>query len=369
VAPSIVTFLPVVRGQAHAKSTLSRALERGRLAPALVISGPPGVGRSLFAAELAKALVCRGEETLRGASSPSAHSPPPPARPCGACVACRKVDARSHPDVHWVLPDEDKASLTVPIERVRAALEEMSLAPVEAGRRVFVFDPADAMLEESMNAILKALEEPPPRVQILLVAAREAALLDTIGSRCQVVVLEPLAVEDVRAILVERKVAPAELDRRAAWSNGSPGRALEGDLLACAEGAVRALQAFASGGALRDPIGTAADLIEAAGGKGGEAKERRLRALLLLDCLALGLRDALVSRVQGGGTRLSGADRTLLERLASAASSEALARAIEAVELAATAIEENKHTTLTLEGLAIELGAALGSNEAQSARR
>jgi DNA polymerase-3 subunit delta' len=351
VAPSIATFLPAVRGQAHAKSALSRALERGRLAPALVISGPPGVGRSLFAAELAKSLVCRGEGV----------------RPCGACAACRKVDSRSHPDVHWVLPDEDKASLTVPIERVRAALEEMSLAPVEAGRRVFVFDPADAMLEESMNAILKALEEPPPRVQILLVAAREAALLDTIGSRCQVVVLEPLAVEDVRAILAERKIAPAELDRRAAWSNGSPGRALEGDLLACAEGAVRALQAFASGGALRDPIGTAADLVEAAGGKGGEAKERRLRALLLLDCLVLGLRDALVSREHGGDSKLSGADRTLVERLASAAPSEALARAIEAVELAATAIEENKHTTLTLEGLVIELGATLGA-QAQSAR-
>jgi DNA polymerase-3 subunit delta' len=348
-----VRWFDTVRGHSRAKDVLARAVERGRVPPALLITGREGTGRALLARELAKALNCRGDGSAAAA-----------ARPCGQCLPCRKIEAGTHADYVVVSPEEGKAAL--PIDRVREVLEELSLAPVEAQRRVFVFDPADAMLDDAQNALLKALEEPPGRAHLILIAGHEDALLRTIASRCFVLALGELTPDEVQAILEARGVPEAK--ERAAWSGGSPGVALREHHLEVVAAARALLEAWASGAARRDPLGVAAAAMAAVAPKGAEAKERREGALEVTDLVGRALRDALDRATRGAGaSRLSGAEPALLERLA-AAGPEPLARAIEAVVAIDEAIEANQNMNLSLEGLVLDVVGALGAGALRSGK-
>jgi DNA polymerase III subunit delta' len=79
----------------------------------------------------------------------------------------------------------------------------LSLAPLPGSRKIAIVDDADTMNEASANSFLKTLEEPPARAVLFLIASNLDALLPTIRSRCQLVRFAPLAVEDVRALLLE----------------------------------------------------------------------------------------------------------------------------------------------------------------------
>jgi DNA polymerase-3 subunit delta' len=113
------------------------------------------------------------------------------------------------------------------VGQVRALVAEVAGAPFEARRRVFVIDDAHGMNESSQNALLKSLEEPPPRSHLILVTSRPQALRQTIRSRCQVLRFGPLSRATVTAFLTERRGMPAEEARlRAALAAGSVGGAL-----------------------------------------------------------------------------------------------------------------------------------------------
>jgi DNA polymerase-3 subunit delta' len=171
---------------------LRRSVEHGRLPHALMFVGPEGVGKRRFAVALAQTLLCERNalEALE---------------PCGACDACRQVAAGTHPDALIVGRPADKHEL--PIQAIRDLCHDLSLKPMRGGRRVAIVDDADSLSEEAANAFLKTLEEPPDGSVLILIATAPEMQLDTVVSRCRVVRFEPLAEEDLAAVLLERGVA------------------------------------------------------------------------------------------------------------------------------------------------------------------
>jgi DNA polymerase-3 subunit delta' len=200
-----------IRGHAPARRFFQAAAERGRLGQAYLFVGPEGVGRRLFARELAKALLC--ERPLAALTA------------CDKCPSCQQVAAETHPDVLTLSTPEGKHEL--PVEEMRDFCSQLSLKPVRGGRKIGIVLDADDFNLESANSFLKALEEPPPGVVLILIASSADQQLGTILSRCQVVRFFPLSPADLAAVLQEQGVTDAALrDRLVKLSHGSVARAI-----------------------------------------------------------------------------------------------------------------------------------------------
>ncbi|MDR0862364.1 MAG: hypothetical protein LBN30_06295 [Oscillospiraceae bacterium] len=103
-------------------------------------------------------------------------------KPCGTCRDCRKVARGVHPDVTNVTLLKDARIITV--EQARDLCSDALVAPSESDAKVYIVHPADLMNPQAQNALLKLLEEPPPHVNLLLLAQSPDALLETVRSRC-----------------------------------------------------------------------------------------------------------------------------------------------------------------------------------------
>lgn len=153
-----------------ALASFSAALEADRLAQAYLVVGSVRDQALPFAQGALTRLFCR--ETTS---------------PCGECPACRQVIERRHPDIVWVEPE--KKSRVVGIDRIRDLQRVVYQTSFEGGWKAVVFVSADRVGEEASNAFLKTLEEPPPRCLFLLLTDTPQAVMATILSRCQRLVL------------------------------------------------------------------------------------------------------------------------------------------------------------------------------------
>src|SRR5207344_167225 len=116
------------------------------------------------------------------------------------------------------------------IEEIRELQRMAALAPHEAGRKVFVLDDAERMTLPTAQALLKTLEEPPPRTHLVLIIANPRALPPTVLSRCQRVRFRPLGDAEAARLLEARGVSPAASELLARLAQGRPGLALGTDL-------------------------------------------------------------------------------------------------------------------------------------------
>lgn len=145
------------------------AAAQQRLPHALLVSGPPGVGKGAFAREIARTLLC--ENRAEDAS------------PCGQCAACAQVQSSAHPDFFTIQPGED--TRVIKVDQVRALSEKLSLSSHRGGYKVAVLNPAETMNINASNSLLKTLEEPTDNTVCVLVCVNPAQLPATIRSRCQ----------------------------------------------------------------------------------------------------------------------------------------------------------------------------------------
>jgi DNA polymerase III delta' subunit len=261
-----------------------RTMIGGRTPHALLISGPPAVGKTTLALDLAAGLLC--------------DAPDPADRPCRACRACRLVDRGVHPDLHRLAPSGPADQIRIgdrdrpDAGTVRRLASDLVLLPVEGGARVAILERADRLTDDAQTALLKTLEEPPSGVTIILCADDEDRLMPTVRSRCTRIRLGPVAVREIEAILSSMEVADPPLAARLArLAGGRPGAAR---LLALAPEAVAArdeisrtlLDLLAVGpaarlAAARDLTARAGDaaraLDRAAAGSGAEPNAARTR--------------------------------------------------------------------------------------------
>lgn len=199
------------RGQPSALRAIERAVARERAAHALLIVGPPHVGKTTLALDLAAGLLCL--------------APDPSDRPCRDCAACRKVEHGNHPDVHRLAPHG--AGRQIQIGDVRGLLAELALLPLEGRQRVAIVEAAQRLNQDAQNALLKVLEEPPAGVTIVLTADLESLLLETVRSRCQRLRAGPVDPAVIAALLVDARLAdPSHAAELARAADGRPGVAL-----------------------------------------------------------------------------------------------------------------------------------------------
>ena len=183
-----------------------------RLPHGLIFSGPEGIGKRTFALEIAQTLNCRVRR-----SDPTDEGD---GLPCGVCEHCRKIVAGIHPEVSTVSLEDDASQIK--IEQVRRIRSRLDIEALEGSARVFLIDPADRMTTGAANALLKALEEPPPRTYFVLITTNAHELLATIRSRCQIYHFSPLRPEEIRESGIDDELVVG-------WSQGSIGRALATD--------------------------------------------------------------------------------------------------------------------------------------------
>ncbi|GAA2265363.1 DNA polymerase III subunit delta' [Actinomadura luteofluorescens] len=181
------------------------------LAHAWLFTGPPGSGRVTAARAFAAALQCT--ETPRG---------------CGHCASCHQVLQGTHADVEVVRPQ----GLSFGIRDARALVLRASSSPSGGRRQIVLFEDADRATEGAANALLKAIEEPPPRTVWLLCTPSPEDLLVTIRSRCRLVTLQTPPIAAIADFLVQRdgvERETAEVVARAAQGHISRARRLASD--------------------------------------------------------------------------------------------------------------------------------------------
>jgi DNA polymerase III subunit delta' len=210
---------PILLGHPEAEATILEAMRTGRMHHAWLITGPEGVGKATLAYRFARRLLA-GRPTVESLALDTT-SP-----------VFRRVAAGSHADlltVERMLNEKTKRMKTqIAVEDVRKITGFMSLTPAEGGWRVVVVDGAEDMNQASANALLKILEEPPPRAILLLVCAAPGRLLPTIRSRCRRLRLTPMADEPMGQLLDQYlpRMDADERGRLITLAEGSPGRAI-----------------------------------------------------------------------------------------------------------------------------------------------
>mgnify|MGYP005630338977 FL=1 len=160
-------------GQEHIVRTLRNAIELDKLAQAYLFSGTRGVGKTTTARILAKAINC-----AKG----------PVAEPCDECDFCQEIKLGNSIDVREI----DGASNNS-VAEARELIETIQYAASSSRYKVYIIDEVHMLSKSAFNALLKTLEEPPPKVVFLFATTELSKIPETILSRCQCFEFKPLS--------------------------------------------------------------------------------------------------------------------------------------------------------------------------------
>lgn len=225
-------YWPII-GHDWAIDQLQRALAHQRQHHAYLITGPAAIGKTTLALNLAMALNCTN-----------------PNRPCGECRSCTLIMRKSHPDVS--LTQAEQVGAILKIDQIRELQRNLALRPYEARHKIAILRRFHEANPATQNALLKTLEEPPQSVVLILTSEHMDLLLPTIISRCQVLNLRPLSLQNTEDALLTQypDIDPAHLSLVAHLSSGRLGwafKALENeDDLAFRGKAIELLEAILS---------------------------------------------------------------------------------------------------------------------------
>jgi DNA polymerase-3 subunit delta' len=197
-------------GHEWAVDMLKKHVIHGTTRHAYLFAGPPGLGRRTLALRFAQALNCQ--------------TPLEAGIPCGQCRDCRQIEAMQHADLTVIRADSEGGTLKV--DQIREARRSLTLKPYQANFRVALFLRFQEANDNAANALLKTLEEAPSYAVLILTADNPEQLLPTIVSRCEVLRLRPLKIENVQSALENRGIETSQARLIAHISGGRFGYAL-----------------------------------------------------------------------------------------------------------------------------------------------
>ena len=307
---------------------LDHSIKEDRLAHAYLMTGPPHVGKTTLALDLAAAINCEG-------ASP----------PCGDCPQCSHVWGSRHADIQLLGVAEEEGHKVIKIDAIRDVAHQAHLNPFEGRSRVIIIESAEHLSDEAANALLKLLEEPPPHLLLLLLTASPDLILDTIHSRCQRIDLHPLSTEQVTEALTTRwEVPEKEASALANLSNGRIGWAAEAwidsSIMETRDRRLQRITATVSAG-LEDRFAYAAEIA-------GLLPQQRTAVRETLDLWATWWRDRLITKAhtsEGFDTESPTTEPTTTTLLA------AVGQILRTQEL----LDMNVNPRLTLEALMLSL--------------
>ncbi|WP_016948760.1 DNA polymerase III subunit gamma/tau [Anabaena sp. PCC 7108] len=166
-------------GQPYIKTALTNAIKHLQIAPAYLLTGSRGTGKTSTARIFAKSLNCL-------------NSKKPTDKPCGICQSCRSIESSNSLDV-----SEIDAASNNGVDDARALIERCTLAPIAGRYRIFILDECHCLTGNAFNALLKCIEEPPPHVVFILCTTEQHKVLPTIISRCQVFNFRTLSIQTI----------------------------------------------------------------------------------------------------------------------------------------------------------------------------
>lgn len=363
-------------GNAPAVEHLRAAIAHGRLPHSLILSGPAGAGKYTLAIMLAMAVECERQPRDLWSNGQSL------ANFCGVCRNCtriaqavdlddavdRAVAAREdlretdkketrvlvqpHPDVLIIPPDPPQ--LLIKLGQVRTLIQSAHYLPAEAPRKVFILT-SSSFMKEAANSLLKVLEEPPATVHILLLSENPGELLPTIRSRCALVRLGALPVEEIEMLLADRRgdVPPRQRTLIARLAQGAAGKALGFDLAGYISARADALLLLRQ--AVAEPDHTALFKMTETYRAGAEGQQKTTE---LLRTMTLLLEDLLL--LQSGTPELvRNTDiRADLERIAHSITFEWIEQTARGLDQVWSGMRRNLLRSLSLDAFAGQLAAS-----------
>jgi DNA polymerase III subunit delta' len=183
-----------ILGNEPIKAYFRKAIQEDRFPHALLFVGLDGIGKNLFAQELALYFL---------KTTPS------------------RIENEIHPDFHVVRP-EGKTGLHT-IDTLRNLIDKVHSAPFESPAKFFVIHDAERMQPAAANALLKTLEEPTPDTYLILLSSSATEILPTIKSRCSVLHFQSLSILQIASLLKQKELP----EKFAHLAQGSAGRAFE----------------------------------------------------------------------------------------------------------------------------------------------
>jgi DNA polymerase III subunit delta' len=216
-------------GNDKVKEAFLRMMGKSRFPHSALFVGEKGIGKKLFALEIAKAFLCQNLNNFQA---------------CDICTSCKrasifsfptsekkedyeKVLLSDHPDLGQIISFKRNIS----VNSIRELEREANFRPFEGKARFFIIDDADKMNDAAANALLKTLEEPSSTTFIFLITSRPMSLMQTIRSRCQIIRFSPIEASKIEEFLLEKGTyTKADSQLLARLSSGSIGRAISLDL-------------------------------------------------------------------------------------------------------------------------------------------
>ncbi|HAK58216.1 MAG TPA: DNA polymerase III subunit delta' [Lachnospiraceae bacterium] len=197
-------------GHEEIKSHLEEAIKKKNPFHAYIFDGDVGVGKETMAKTFAAGLLCQDSH---------GHD-----KPCKECISCRQVESMSSPDVIWVT----RAKTDYGVDEIREqVIGTVDIRPYSAPYKVYIIPEAERLREESQNALLKTLEEPPEYAVFILLTSNISELLPTVLSRCLVMEFHPLSTGTVEEFLITQCQTPDYIAKEsAAFAQGNIGKAI-----------------------------------------------------------------------------------------------------------------------------------------------
>ncbi len=193
-------------GNEKVKELLNKSIEQNNILHSYLFLGTEGIGKSLFAHEFAKMILCNGDEKEK---------------PCNKCKSCIEFENGNNPDFMQIENEET----AIKIEQIRYMNKKISEKPITSTRKVYIINNSDTMTKDAQNSLLKTLEEPPQYATIILIASNENKLLNTIRSRAIKVNFEQISEQEILKY-IKQNITEDINENMISFCNGSLGKVL-----------------------------------------------------------------------------------------------------------------------------------------------